>query len=313
MQRWTGGRALVGVLCAVAVTGCSFNTWAVRKVADALSGPGGAAAFTADDDPQLVADALPFAIKVYESLIDADPENPALLLTTGSLVIMYANAFVQGPAEILPDNEFETRFAALARAKRLYARGYDYIMTGLELIAPGVREAALARESEPLLALIDEEEIDYLFWLAAGWMAAYSAGPFDFQLIVGVPRAIAWLEQVDAWDGQYSDGQVHDILLSYYAGAPAELGGSREVARAHFDASVAIADGLKAGPYVTLAETFAVQDQDVGRYTELLEIALAIDPAADDRFTLVNVLAQRRARYLLDNIDSYFLLDEVLE
>jgi hypothetical protein len=81
---------------------CSINKLAINAVSDALTGEGSGEVFTGDSDPQLVGDAIPFAIKMYESLLAGNPNHQGLILTTGSLFVMYANAFVQGPAEHLP-------------------------------------------------------------------------------------------------------------------------------------------------------------------------------------------------------------------
>ena len=54
---------------------CSINRFATRIVADALTGSGGGSVFTTDDDPEFIADALPFALKTFESLLSSDPEN----------------------------------------------------------------------------------------------------------------------------------------------------------------------------------------------------------------------------------------------
>ena len=94
------------VYCMI-IFSCSINNMAMDMVADALTGDGGTDVFTGDNDPKLVGDALPFAIKLYETLLASNPKHHGLLLTTGSMFIMYANAFVQGPAEMLPHDEFE--------------------------------------------------------------------------------------------------------------------------------------------------------------------------------------------------------------
>ena len=128
--------ALCGVL--LAVSGCSINRLAVRAVAGMLSGGGGGGgdAFTSEDDPELVGDALPFAMKLYESLLAADPENADLLLATGRIFVMYANAYVQTPADMLEPSEVEKQAAMRVRAKRLFLRAREYVLRGLELRGP---------------------------------------------------------------------------------------------------------------------------------------------------------------------------------
>ena len=58
------------LFCALTVVfgSCSLNKVAVNLVAKTLSS-GDSTVFTGEEDPQLVADALPFAMKLYESLL----------------------------------------------------------------------------------------------------------------------------------------------------------------------------------------------------------------------------------------------------
>jgi predicted anti-sigma-YlaC factor YlaD len=63
----------------------------------------------------------------------------------------------------------------------------------------------------------------------------------------------------------------------------------------------------KLGPHVSYAEGVLVKAQDRAGFTRLLEEVLRADPAADKANRLVNVLAQRRARLLLEYVEDLFL------
>ena len=69
---------------------------AVKTVANTLSAGGDA--FSRDDDPELIRDAAPFALKTYESLLETVPAHAGLLLTTCSSFTQYAYAFVAADA-----------------------------------------------------------------------------------------------------------------------------------------------------------------------------------------------------------------------
>jgi predicted anti-sigma-YlaC factor YlaD len=84
------------------------------------------------------------------------------------------------------------------------------------------------------------------------------------------------------------------------------VGGSEDRARAHFTRAVALQDGLSPGPYVALANGISVSRQDRAEFERLMTQALAIDPEKDPSNRLVITLVQRRARALLDHIDSFF-------
>jgi hypothetical protein len=118
---------------------CSLNKLAMNKVAGMLSTPSANDVFMSDNDPELVRDALPFAIIFYESLLASMPEHEGLRLRTGSLYVMYANAFLKTPADMTPRREPETKEHLLARAKNLYLRGRDMLIVALEKKNPALR------------------------------------------------------------------------------------------------------------------------------------------------------------------------------
>ena len=101
---------------------CSIKKYALNKAADMLTSEGSSTVFTGDNDPELVGDALPFAIKFYQSLLESLPSHRGLQLQVGSLYVIYANAFLQTPADMLTDDEYEEQEFLLKRAKNLYLR-----------------------------------------------------------------------------------------------------------------------------------------------------------------------------------------------
>jgi len=303
-------RLTVALVFGVVLSSCSLNTFAVRTVAGFLAGSGQGTAFTGDDDPELVGDALPFAMKTYESLLEADPRNAPLALATGRAFASYAFAFVQAPADQLPPDQVEEQRAMHQRAKKLFLRARDYVLQGLEVRRPGFSAALNKSDVQRALGMTRKEDSDYLYWAAAAWMGAFSADPFDFAQIVAVPRAVAMLKQVDGWDDAYGAGAVHEIFISFYGGAPADLGGGEQKERASFARALALSKGMRAGPYIALATSVSVKNQNSAEFRELLGKSLAIDVNADIPDRLVNTINQRKARWLLDHVDDYFLADE---
>jgi len=58
----------ISLMLLLIATGCSLNKMAMNAVADALSG-GNGSAYTSDDDPKFVGEALPFGLKTMEVLL----------------------------------------------------------------------------------------------------------------------------------------------------------------------------------------------------------------------------------------------------
>ncbi len=286
---------------------CSVNRLAVRAVANALTAEGGTVVFTGDDDPELVAGALPFAIKMYESLLAEDPDHEGLILATGSLFVMYANAFVQGPAEALPRDRFAERKAQIERAGRLYQRGRDILAGGLERKHRGFAAAYREGKLEAVLGRMEKEDVPLLYWTAAATLAAFSLNPFDVQLSVRVPEAQALMARAYALDPDFGGGAIDDFYVSFYGSLPESLGGNKALARKHFELAVQKTAGKAAGPFVSYAQAVSVPEQDYAGFRKLLERALAVDADAVPANRLANILAQRRARHLLETADELFL------
>lgn len=321
---------LVGVFL---VTSCSINQLAVNAVANVLSGDGGGSTFTTDDDPELVGASLPFALKMYETILQQSPDHEGLLLATGSGFISYANAFVATPASMMPFEQWEKQQADQIRAKKLYLRGRDYLIHALDVRYPGFADVLESTEpdaAEQLQVFLDEMDIDdvpYLYWIGAGWVAAFALDAFDLELAFTVTTAHALVLRALELDEAYSDGTIHDFLVQYYASLPPSMGGDKEKAEFHHKRALELADGRLAGPYVSYAESVVLPRQasvEMGEdlkvyaaalqaiadeFVALMEQALAVDPDAYPDARLINILTQRKARWYLEHVDEFFLLD----
>src|SRR5512147_911217 len=116
---------LVALLASIlAGPGCSIKRFAVNKVGDALAG--GGTTFSSDDDPELVKAAVPFSLKLMESLLAESPRHKGLLFAASSGFTQYGYAFVQQDAEELESKDVAASLEMRQRARRLYLRARDY-------------------------------------------------------------------------------------------------------------------------------------------------------------------------------------------
>ena len=96
MTRFSAALLLAAVCCAT--TGCSVKRFAIDKLGDSLANSG--TTYAADDDPDLVGQALPFSLKLVEGLLAESPQHRGLLFTAASGFTEYAYAYVQQDADI---------------------------------------------------------------------------------------------------------------------------------------------------------------------------------------------------------------------
>ena len=286
---------------------CSLKTIGLNQAAAMLSSSSGADAFATDNDPELVGDALPFAIKLYESMLASIPGHEGLRVRTGSLYIMYANAFLQTPADMVPREEPERKDALLNRAKNLYLRGRDMILVGLEKRQPRMRALWKARKFKEAAAAFAKKDVPALYWAAAGWVAAYALNPFDVELGMTLPQAASLMDRVLELDPNFSGGAVHNFFVLYYGSLPDYMGGDTAKAREHFRLALEASGGRDTSPYISLASTVDIKEQNAAEFRTLLQKVLDFDPDSDPPNRLVNILNRRKARWLLDHLDDFFV------
>ena len=292
--------ALMALICCA--SGCSLKSMAVKTVANTLSQSGGT--FTRDDDPELVRDAVPFALKTYESLLETVPTHEGLLLATCSGFTQYAFAFVQTDADALEIEDYETFWQMRQRALKLYLRGRGYCLRALELKHRGV-EKRLTLDPGHALAATKKSDVPLLYWTAAAWGAAISVGLDRPELIADVPAVRSLLARALTLQEDYSQGALHEAMITVEA-LPGEMGGSPERARMHFARALELSKGLNPGPYISLAAGVAVAAKDRAEFEKLLDQALAIDPDENPENRLAILIAHRRARMLRARVDRLF-------
>ncbi len=277
-------------------------------MADALASTGEGSAFSRDDDPDLVGDAVPFALKLMESLADGLPDHLPLRVALARGFTQYGYAYVQQDADESPDPD---RGKALRqRAARLYLRGRAYGVDGLRL-ARGVTEEQLrgkAQARTQALAKLEKQDVPLLYWTLASWGAAISQRKTDMALVGDVPAVAAMLDRALALDEAYDLGALHEFSLSFDPARPE--GTTPEKQRAHFERARELQKGKKISALVTYAEAVAAPAQDRRQFEALLREALRFDVDAPQALNerLENLIAQRRARFLLAH-ESDFLSD----
>ena len=299
----TRGSSYFIAVAIVATCGCgAIKTTAIKSVADTLS-TGSGDVFTRDDDPLLVRDAVPFGLKTFESLLETVPRYVPLLTATCSNFTQYAYAFVQADVDGLDPTDYETITTQEERAFKLYLRARGYCVRALEERRAGaVRELRLNPESA--LQWAKRADVPLLYWSGASWGSAISLGLDRPELVADLPVVCALMARALELDEGFSGGALHAALITL--DSRQEWGGSAARAREHFDRAVTLSKGLDPGPYVTFAVSVSKPERKRAEFVELLEKALAIKPADNPKNQLVILIAQQRARRLLERVDDFF-------
>ena len=245
------------------------------------------------EDVELVRDGAPAFLLVLDALAESHPDNPAVLLSAAEAQLAYATAFVDKSRR--------------ERARQMYRKARDY---GLRTLIETNPRFARARDADAdtfaaCLQSFRKADARALITTATAWVMWIIANSDSPAALGDMPRVLAMMERVRELDPGIRQGGVDLFYGIYYTVLP--LGGGRDLekARAHFERSMEIAGPDYLLTRVTFAEFYARYAFD----RELFERTLqdVVDAAPDvPEFTLMNSVAQMRARELLDQIDEYF-------
>ena len=286
------------VLSATLLLACSPKRYALQKAADALDSTSEGGAFARDDDPELIHEAVPFALKTMESLADELKDDAQLRVGMARGFTQYAYAFVQQPSELGGPDQ-------LPRARKLYLRALGYGLEAMKLTR-GVTEEELRKSPVQAAAKFRKEDVPLVYWTMAPWALAIAADKRDMALVGDLPVIGALLDRALALDDTFDQGALHEFAITFDPARPE--GTTPERQKAHFDRARQLAEGTKISALVAYAQAVDGPAQNKPEYEALLKEALAfdVDQPKARKNRLANVLAQRRAAYLLQHLDDVF-------
>ncbi len=296
---------LVLLVTAPGLAGC--RTVAVSFVSDAVAESG--TAYASDDDPALVRDAIPFGLKTMEGLLAENPHHEKLLGALAASFTQYTYAFVQADVDRADlGGRLDAARAGRDRARKLFLRARDYGLRALDERHGKLGEQlAAGRDLPGVLRRAEKKDVGLLYWTASAWALAISDGKGDMSLVAELPVPIAMMERALALDESWGEGALHEFFITFDAlRTPAE-GGGPERAKAHLERALALSMNKKLGPRVAWAEGVLVKRQDRAAFERELEGILRANAEEVPKYRLVNILAQERARLLLDHVDDLFL------
>ncbi|HEX8950208.1 MAG TPA: TRAP transporter TatT component family protein [Polyangia bacterium] len=287
------------MLCA----GC-LKQIALGSVADSLSASG--KGYARDDDPELVRDSIPVIIKLMEQIHDALPKHEALTVALTRTTTSYGVAFVAEDADRVEDKDVQAGKVLRTRAKRLFLRARGYGLDAVEQAIPGSR-AVLDDGNDrdkraAAIARAKKEDVPALYWLAAAWGEAIANAKDDMKLVGELPIVAQLMKRALALDESWEEGAIHEFFITY----DAAQGDGKAAAKKHFERAVELSHNKKLAPFVSYAEAVCVDGQDKKEFVRLLDKVLAFDVDSDPDHRLVNILAQRRARWLMSRIADLF-------
>jgi hypothetical protein len=279
-------RALAIVLLLGSLSGCAT---VVRNASDRFADNLGQAVLNSED-PATVRDGLPSYLLLLDSLAQPADADASTLLAAARLNSAYAGNFTG-------DDKL--------RAQRLSKKAFAYAKR-----ATCAQDAPLcaAMETDPerfAQAVAADGNTELMYVLAGSWAGYLQANSEDWGAIADLPKIQSLLERVVALDPSHDSGQAWTYLGVLNSLRPEAIGGKPAEGKRDFEKAIELSGGRNLYARTLYAEFYARLIFDQALHDRLLNEVIAADPVAPG-FTLMNVLAQERAKKLLESGKDYF-------
>ena len=245
-----------------------------------------------ETDMALLEPTIPVVVKGAEVLHFAKPKNKKIATLSSMLYVMYANVFVQTPADLMDDGQFELQYAEKQRAKMHYLRGKQYGLDYFNRKNKHFEEYITSRDVElenKALKSIKKKDVGAAYWLGAGWLGAFALDPLDSAMLENLRAPVLILERACELDPNYSNGSIWDVLCAFYAAAPADFGGDKARAVECFLKEVEVCKGKGTTVFMTYANTMCKGNLSLDDYEwtcpySFEELGWNVPPIKHDEF-----------------------------
>jgi tetratricopeptide (TPR) repeat protein len=248
-------------------------------------------AFENSADTAVVEEAAPAYLLMLDALIKDDPDNESLLRTAARLNASYADIFVKDNerSRLMADKALNLAFrGACADSKRLC----------------NIRN----KNHDDFIKAIDGckmSEIESIYTLGVVWANWIQVNQNDWNAVAELSRVETIMEQVVRLNPEHEDGGAFLYLGTLATLLPPALGGNPEKGREYFEKAIEISNGKNLYAKVLYAQRYARIIFDKELHDRILKEVYEADPNVEG-YTLINILAKKEAKLLLETSDDYF-------
>lgn len=246
---------------------------------------------TDNQDPELVADALPAYLVTMDGLIANWPHKTSLLRSGASLYSAYGSLFVTDPER----QQLHTR-KALDYAQRAACEDHKHFCDLKSLSVPTIEER---------LQKAKAKHVPSLYTLGTVWASYIQTHSENWEAVADLARVQTLLEKVVALDEGYEYGQANLYLAVLDSLLPAALGGQPERAKDYFEKAIGLSQDKNLYAKVLYAQHYARMAFDQDLHDTLLQEVLEAEAQAPG-LTLQNTFAKQEAKRLLAESGDYF-------
>ncbi len=251
-----------------------------------------AKASSKESDLRILREGMPAYLMLIDGMIQAWPDNEQLLVAGAQSYSSFASLFVEDQ-----DKEY---------ANLLYARGRQYALRSLELT--GLRDP-LQRPFDDFLRALKrrpKKDVPILFWAATCWANWIRLNLDSMEALSELPRVEGIMRRVLELDEGFHYGGPHLFMGIWYASRPKLAGGDLNKAQEHFLKALDLGERKFLMAYVYYADYYARKMMDKDLFISILQKVLETPTETSPDLILLNTVAKRQARALLDHAEEYF-------
>jgi hypothetical protein len=290
-RRWIGVAPLL-LLIISSQSACLYSK-KVRVGTAALLLEDVATAAAKQSDLRIIKEGMPAYLMLMDGMIEAWPDNERLLIAAAQAYSSFASIFVQ-------DQDVEYKKIVTGKAK-------DYALRAL--VKRGFKDPIKSSFDDFAMDLqgCDKKDVPYVFWAATCWANWIMVNLDSIEAVAELPRVELMMRKALELDEGFYYGGPHLFMAVWFASRPAIAGGDLRKAKQHFLKALELGQGKFLMAYVYYADNYARRALDKDLFVSTLQKVVVAAPAASEpELTLVNTMAQLKAKELLSHVDEYF-------
>ena len=244
-----------------------------------------------------------FYRKVVKAEKKLDGNDAILYLDATKLRTQFTYAFMVEKADRIIESDYESGKDLYLKAVESFELAISHGKTSLQLRHPQLQNMMDWITED---VTFTENDVPYLYWLGAAYGGAIGSSRGKAKWVIQLPIVGYLLEKALVIYPAWNFGAIHSALISYSMARTDLLGNNVENAKIHYRQAMLFSSNQDAGAKVSFAENVLVSIQEKDKFVTLLNEVLAMDLEKNKELSLGNMIARKRALWLLSKTDELF-------
>ena len=245
-------------------------------------------------DLRVIREGMPAYLMLLDGMVEAWPENERLLIAAAQSYASFASAFAE-------DQDQDQDFAGV-----LYGKAKAHALSALE--RRGVQNPAGSpfEDFEKALKDLGKADVPYLFWAASCWGNWIGLNLNSMDAQAELPRVELMMKRALELDEGFYYGGPHLFMGIWYAMRPKVAGGDLNRSQIHFQRAMELGQGKFLMAHIYYANYYARRTFDRDLFSATLRKVLDTRADSVPELTLLNTVALKRAKEMLNRVEDYF-------